>query len=219
MIFTRFRIFTVISIFILSFMQIGGCDIKFGTSEDNGQGISNMETVSGRVINVIPNMDLEGIIVQITNKDDVNSQDVTDSSGFFTVNGDFDNSPAVIKFLDSTDTSIGSLNVNIFPGVDMDLGDLEIDNGTVTLDQEAMVIFFGDIIENNCTGNQGSIDLEIKSINVTVEINSSTDIERKSNNENITCDDFFIGQEVRVDGDLTIPTGTIVDASDIQVQN
>lgn len=219
MIFARFRIFTVISVFILSFMQIGGCDIEFGNSDDNGQGISNMENVSGRVINVIPDTGVEGITVEITNKDDVKSEDVTDSSGNFTVHGDFDNSPAVIKFLDSTNTSIGSLNVNIFPGVDMDLGDLEIDNGTVTLDQEAMVIFFGDIIENNCTGNSGSIDVEIKSIMVTVQINSSTDIERESNNQNITCEDFFIGQEVRVDGDLTNPTGSIVDASDIQVQN
>ena len=200
-------------------MQVGGCDIKFGTSEDNGQGISNMETVSGRVINVIPDMDLEGIIVQITNSDDVTSEDITDSSGNFTVQGDFDNSPAVVKFLDSTDTSIGDLNVNIFPGVDMDLGNLQIDDGTVTLNQDAMVIFFGDITENNCTGNNGSIDLKIKSISVTVQINSSTDIERKSNNENATCEDFFIGQEVRVDGDLTSPTGSIVIASDIQIQN
>jgi len=219
MIFTRFRILSAISVFILSFMQIGGCDIKFGTSEDNGQGISNTEIVSGRVVNVIPDTGLEGIIVQITNKDNVISEGVTDSSGNFTVEGDFDNSPAVIKFLDSTDTSIGNLNVNIFPGVDMDLGNLQIDDGTVTLDQEAMVIFFGDIIENNCTGNNGSIDMEIKSVDVTVEINSSTDIERKSNNQNITCDDFIIGQELRVDGDLTFPTGTIVDGSNIEVQN
>lgn len=219
MIFNRLKIITIISIFILSVIHIGGCDIEFGTNEDDGQGVSDMESVSGRVINVIPDIGIEGITVEITNDEDVDSQDTTDASGNFTVQGDFNESPAVVKFLDSMDVNLGSLNVNIFPGVDMDLGDIEIDNGTITLDDDVMVVFFGDITAIDCVGNDGSIDVEIDNVDVTVQIDSSTDIERESNNEDITCDELLIGQEVRVDGDLTIPTGTIIDASDIEVQN
>lgn len=219
MIFKRLRINILISVYILSLIHIGGCDIDFSTNEDDGQGVADMESVSGRVINVIPDIGIEGIVVEITNDEDVDSQDTTDASGNFTVQGDFNESPAVVKFLDPMDVNLGSLNVNIFPGVDMDLGDIEIDNGVITLDNDVMVVFFGDIIAIDCVGNDGSIDVEIDNIDVTIQIDGSTDIERESDNEDITCDELLIGQEVRVDGDLTVPTGTIIDASDIQVQN
>lgn len=220
MVFTRFRIISIMTVIVISFIQTGGCDIDFGTSNNNnGQGVADMESVSGRIVNVIPDIGVDGITVSITNSDDVTSEDVSDTSGNFTVVGDFDKSPAVVKFLDSQGANLGSLNVNIFPGVDMDLGDIEIDEGLITLDNDPMLIFFGDINSIDCVGNDGSIDVEIKNVQVTVQINSSTDIERKNSNKKITCDDLILGQEVRVDGDLLSPTGTIIDASDIQVQN
>ena len=220
MIFYKGIIISIITLFTVSFFSIGGCDIDFGTGGNGGQGVSDTESVSGQVIDIIPDIGIEGITVEIVNDENVKSEGVTDMSGNFTVNGDFDNNPGVVKFLDSDNVSLGNFSVNIFPGADVDLGDLRIDNGIVTLDNnEVMVIFFGDIVEINCTGNDGSIDVEVNNIDVTVNINSSTDIERENDNQNITCDDLLIGKEVRVDGDLPNPTGNIVDASDIEVQN
>jgi hypothetical protein len=220
MIFYKKIVLSIIIILAVSFFSIGGCDIDFSTDDNGGQGVSDTESVSGQIIDIIPSIDLEGITVEITNDENVDSQDITDTSGNFTVQGDFDNNPAVVKFLDSDDVSLGNLSVNIFPGAEVDLGDMRIDNGTVTLDFDVMLIFFGDIKDNNCDmNNEGSIDVEVKNIDVTVNIDSSTDIERESDNQNITCDDLLIGKEVRVDGDLLVPTGNVVDASDIELQN
>ncbi len=82
-----------------------------------------------------------------------------------------------------------------------------------------MVIFFGDITAINCVDNDGSIDVEVDNVDVTVEIDGSTDLERESDNDNITCADLILGQEVRVDGDMPNPTGNIVEASEVQVQD
>lgn len=221
MIFYKRIVVSIVTLLTVSFFSIGsGCDIDFSTNDNGGQGVSDTESVSGQVIDIIPDIGIEGITVEIVNDENVKSEGVTDMSGDFTVNGDFDNNPGVVKFLDSANVSLGSFSVNVFPGAEVDLGDLFIESdGTVTLENDAMVIFSGDIVEINCTGNDGSIDVEVNNIDVTVNIDSSTDIERESDNQNITCDDLLIGKEVRVDGDLPNPTGNIVDASDIEVQN
>ncbi len=214
------RIFvSLITILTVSFFSVGGCDIDFSTDDSSGGSISEMESMSGQIIDIIPSISLEGITAEITNTEDVTSGDSTDSSGNFFFEGDFNATPEVVTFLDSEGVSLGNFSVNIFPGADVDLGDVRIDNGTVNLDFDVMVIFFGDITAINCVDNDGSIDVEVDNVDVTVEIDGSTDLERESDNDNITCDDLILGQEVRVDGDMPNPTGNIVEASEVQVQD
>ncbi|NIX14392.1 MAG: hypothetical protein GWN11_00530 [Candidatus Dadabacteria bacterium] len=219
MIFYKKFFISLITILTVSFFSIGGCDIDFSTDDSGGGGISDMESMSGQIIDIIPSVSLEGLTVEITNTEDVTSQGTTDSSGNFFFEGDFNAIPEVVTFLDTDDVSLGNFSVNIFPGADVDLGDIRIDNGTVTLDFDVMVIFFGDITAINCVDNDGSIDVEVDNVDVTVEIDGSTDLERESDNDNITCADLILGQEVRVDGDMPNPTGNIVEASEVQVQD
>lgn len=219
MIFCRKFILSLFVVFTISFFSVGGCDIDFSTDTSNGGNISEMESLSGQVIDIIPSIDLGGITAEINNTEDVKSSDSTDASGNFTIVGDFNATPEVVTFLDSSDVSLGSFSINIFPGAEVDLGDIRIDNGDVNLDFDPMVVFFGDITSINCSGNEGSIELDVDDLDVTVEIDISTDIERESDNDSIDCEDLIIGQEVMVDGDMPNPTGVIVEASDIEVQN
>ena len=146
MIFYKNIILSITVLLTVSFFSMGGCDIDFSTDDSNSQGISEMESMSGQIIDIIPAVNIEGITVEITNTEDVTSQDTTDSSGNFFFDGDFNASPEVVSFLDSEGVSLGNFSVNIFPGAEVDLGDIRIDNGTITLDFDVMVIFFGDII-------------------------------------------------------------------------
>ncbi|MCI0482748.1 MAG: hypothetical protein L0213_14305, partial [Candidatus Dadabacteria bacterium] len=61
----------IISLLFLSFFLIGGCDVEFGGGGDNnggggGGGGDEVETVQGTIVSIIPDQDLEGIIVEIT---------------------------------------------------------------------------------------------------------------------------------------------------------
>lgn len=213
-------------LFLLLFVIVGGCDVDFGTSdrEDDdggGGGGTTSESVEGTIVDVIPTRenDVSNITLEITDED---TTDVffgtTDNSGFFRVEGSFSGTPQ-LNFVDddNNQNSLGRIIINVFPRARVRLGDIRLDNGNVVFEEDIRVTFDADIIENNCMGNSGSIEVEAtnnNTVEILVQITNSTDLVRDG--DDITCDDFMIGQEVEISGFLLV--GNSVEADRIEVQ-
>lgn len=212
-------------IVILTFLLIGGCDVDFGTSDDNNgdSGVDIGEIVEGNVVDTIPrrSADQENIEVIVTDDEtDRQFSDTTGVNGFFSIMGSFSGSPD-IQFMDNEDsgTSLGIVIINVFPGAEVDLGDIRLENGNVVFLEDTEVRFVADLIQNNCFGNSGNLIVEIDlsgtddDPEILVQINSSTDIEVDGHDSD--CDDLLIGQELEINGILLI--GDNVDADEIEV--
>lgn len=217
---------TLLILFV--FIFIGGCEVDFGggTNDDSSNGDSGVEIgeiVEGTIVDTIPSraVGVDNIEVTLTDEDtgDMTSE-TTGSSGFFSISGNFSGSPD-IEFFDNEDAgnSLGIVILNVFPGSEVDLGDISLENGVVSFFEDTEISFEADIVENNCNGNSGTIEVEIdlpdtdNEFEVLVQISTSTDIEIDGLDSD--CDDFIIGQELEIDGVLLI--GNSVDATDIEV--
>jgi len=207
----------LIFLFLISFLTMGGCDVDFGGGGDNGGGggggSSSPEMVQGTIVDIIPDEDTEGITVVITNENNIEFSDITNSAGFFSISsgtGTFSGLPRIEFF--SGSTSLGFIDLNVFPTATVDLGNLTLENGIVILPVIIDVTFEGDVITNTCAGNSGIIEVEAsregESTDVVVQISASTDILRDG--DEILCEDVLIGQDVEVRGVLL--TGNTVDA-------
>ncbi len=209
----------VVFLLLLSFFMIGGCDVEFGSGESGGGGnnTSDTEIVQGTIVDIIPDEDIEGITVQLT-EDTSNRMfsDTTSASGFFTISGEYAGSPEM-EFINSNLVSLGRVFINVFPGAKLELGNISLENGIIIFEDDTDVTFEGDMIVNNCTDNTGTIDVEAKNDQITtdiiVQISSSTDIVRDG--DDIDCENILVGQTVEVRGLLLI--GNSVDASRIEV--
>ncbi len=216
----RFLPKVIISLLFLWFFIIGGCDIEFGSGGDNGGGGgggSETETVQGTIVNIIPDQDIEGILVEITIDGFLEGSDTTGSSGVFDIDGPFAGSPK-IEFFDQESILLGSVFLTVFPTAKVELGDIRLENGVVIFeDGNAEVTFDCKVLVNNCTANTGSIEVEAKNdqeeINVIVQISDSTDLVKDG--DDITCEDIFISNNVEVQGESL--SGNSVDASRIEV--
>jgi hypothetical protein len=198
--------------------MVGSCDVEFGNSDDNNGGggnggSSDPEIVQGTIVDIIPDADIEGILVIITNEDNTEFSDNTSNSGFFSISsgqGTFSGTPQ-LEFLDDT-TSLGLITITVFPTAELDLGNIILESGTVIFTDTTEVTFKGDVITNNCTGNSGTLEVEATregdSTDVIVQISASTDILR--NGDELLCEDVLIGQSVEVRGELLV--GNTVDA-------
>ena len=126
--------------------------------------------------------------------------------------------PPAILDSDNMDELLAQSFLDIFPGSELNLGNVTIENGIVGFNpDDPGIIFEGDLIENNCIDETGSILVEIENgsddIEVIVQISASTDITR--DDDDITCSDFFIGQTLDING--TLITSNTVDAETIEV--
>ena len=216
-----------ILIVFVSLITISGCDVDFGgTGSDGGDDdaeVSSTEEIAGTISDVSPNRDsgVENIDVTITNDNNVAFSTSTDSSGNFSIDANLDGSPE-IEFTDPEDgdESLGKAILNVFPGVIMDLGDINLDDDGITFEDDTEVNFVGDLTEIDCTDDSGTIDVEIdgddEDVEVLVQINSSTDIEL-DNGDDADCNDFFIGQDLEIDGELLV--GDSVDADEITIDD
>ena len=203
-------------IIFISFFLIGGCDIEFGNSDNNG-GSSDLEKIEGTIINILPSRSVEGITVEVRDPDRlITFSDVTGPSGFFEVEGNFEGTPEV-QFKDETDDSLGLIFVNVFDDARIELGNIRLENGVVILDDPTIITFKGDVIQNDCVDNIGTIIVETLDgdTDVILQISSSTDVLDKDG-DSISCQDIFIGQEVETRGILLI--GNSLDAFRIQLQ-
>lgn len=208
---------------LLSIFIVGGCDVDFGSGGDNGGGGgggggSEIETVQGTIVDIIPDEDIEGITVDITLNDFLQGSGTTNSGGFFDIDGPFAGTPK-IEFYNDSDTLLGSVFIDVFATARIELGDIRLENGTVIFeDGNAVVTFDSTVTVNNCTDNSGSIEVKVENdqeeANVIVQITESTDLVQDG--DDITCQGLFIGDDVEVQGELL--SGNNVDASRIEIQ-
>jgi len=211
----------IISLLFLWFFLIGGCDVEFGGGGgDNGGGGGGggdeVETVQGTIVSIIPDQDLQGITVEITVDDGAPETDITDDSGFFSIDGPIAGSPQ-IEFFDGDSNPLGTIIISVYPTAQVELGNISLETGNVNLLNETEVTFNGDISSNNCTGNSGFIEIDSENdqeqVTVIVQISESTDI--IVNGNDATCEDLLLGRNVEIQGD--IPSINTVNASRIEV--
>jgi len=201
--------FSLIAFFIcvlaISLLTSGGCDISFSSNNNNGNGGGGNQnsTLQGTITSITPDRSLEGITVSVEDKDSgVFFSDVTDSSGSFQIEGKFSGFPSRLEFLDESSTLIALTTITVFPNAEVDLGEITITNGNVNISGDIIVIFKADITENNCSGGVGTLEVETGGESVIVEVSSSTDIIKDS--DNLTCEDLLVGGNVEVRGELLV---------------
>ena len=211
----------IVSILFLWFFVVGGCDVEFGSGGNNGGGGgggggNEIETVQGTVVSIIPDQDLEGINVELTMNDATPETAVTDAGGFFSIEGPVAGNPQ-LKFSDQDSNPLGTIGISVYPTAEVELGNISLENGTVNLLNVTEVTFNGDIISNNCTGNTGFMEVNAENdqeqVTVIVQISESTDL--IINGEDATCEDFLLGRNVQVQGE--IPTVNTVDADSVEI--
>lgn len=196
----------IICVLFISLFSLGGCDIEFSSDNDNGNGGGGGNTeaiLKGNITTIIPDRNLDGIIVEVEDEDSGNLfRDTTDNNGFFQIEGGFSGTPARLEFFDEGQTQIALTSVTVFPGAEVDLGDLTINSGSVTFEDDIIVTFEGDVTENNCSQGVGTIEVTADDTPVIVDISSSTDIIR--DNDDLVCEDLLEGNNVEVRGELLI---------------
>ncbi len=211
----------IISLLFLSFYLIGGCDVEFGSGSNSGGGGgggggNNIETIQGTIVSIVPDQNVEGITVSISIDNSAPVTDVTNASGFFSIDGPFTGNPQ-ISFTDTNSISLGTILITVFPTAQVDLGDITLDSGTVDTPDQPQVTFDGDVTLNNCTGNSGSLEVEAQNDQgktaVIVQISASTDLIDQG--DTITCEDILLGRSVQVQGN--IPSGNTVNASRVEI--
>ena len=218
-----------LSVFLLLFLIIGGCDVDFGGTNDDddgggGNGGNTDEILRGTIIEVIPNREnnLSGITVSVMEDNAVQSfSDTTASSGTFFVEGNFASNNTTLEFLDddNADELLGETSINVFPEAEVNLGNITLENGTVDIDEDDITVSFdADLIDINCTENSGSLTVESEGsdpIDIIIQVSNSTVITR--DNDDIDCGDLLIGQTLDINGNL-LGFGNNVDADTIEVE-
>ncbi len=215
---TNLLIFSI-CILTISLLSSGGCGINFG---NGGGGTTLGGTTSGSIQGTTTSINnssnsISGITVQATDVANVFTT-TTGSDGSFLIQANFTGSSLQIEFLDGSQTSptnLGIINVNIFPGAGLNLGNITITNGVVTLGDGIIATFDGSITQNNCSGNSGTITVTSDNINVIVQITSTTSIVN-NNSQQLTCADLVSGATVNVMGTLLM--GNTVSATRVQLQ-
>ncbi|MEZ4546587.1 MAG: hypothetical protein R3B51_02185 [Thermodesulfobacteriota bacterium] len=212
----------VIAILAIALFAIGGCDVEFGGGGDNGGGGgggggSEIETIQGSVVDVIPDEPLEGIIVDVSVDGIDLESGVTDDGGFFSIDGPIAGT-ALLEFTSESGMLLGSYGVEIFPTAIVELGDITLENGVVKLDNtNPEVTFDAEVTQNNCTGNSGSLQVEARNDQGTrvavVQISNSTDI--IIDGDEVDCEDIIVGRNVEIQGDLI--SSSTVDASRVEI--
>jgi hypothetical protein len=199
-------LFYTICVLFISLSSLGGCDIEFSSDNDNGSGGGGGNTeaiLKGNITTIIPDRNLDGITVKVEDEDSGNLfSDITENNGFFQIEGGFSGTPARLEFFDEGQNQIALTSVTVFPEAEVDLGDLTINSGSITFEDDIIVTFEGDVTENNCSQGAGTIEVTADDTPVIVDISSSTDIIR--DNDDLVCEDLSEGNNVEVRGELLI---------------
>ncbi len=214
----RFRsvFLPILLLIVISLTSYGGCDIEFGGGGDSNGDNSDIETVNGTVTSIVPSsIPIEGTFVLVNNNPAFS--DVLDSSGFFSIQGLFSGSSVRLDFSEQEGSEpFATAFLNIYRGATVDLGNIEIENRDVIL---GLVVtnFDATVLENNCTGNSGTVEVQTldndPDVFVNVSITSTTNIE--DGNGNAAPCELVIG-EVFIRGILGV--GNNVDADEIELQ-
>ena len=204
---------------LVSLCATAGCDldIDFGGSDGSG-GVSSEETVRGSVREVIPSVEdgVSGLFVRFTSDDgDQTYSALTNSSGNFSVSGNLDPGGKLeILENENSDSSLGSISLNVFPGSEVNIGDVRLDSGATKLTEDIRIIFKGTVADTNCSGAAGTLEVEIegREREVLVQVSSSTDFDIRDN-DSLECDSIMEDDQVEIRGALL--QGDTVRATDI----
>jgi hypothetical protein len=208
----------IVCIVIISLLTSGGCGIGFGNGNSNGGGggISGPDSVKGTITSITPISPISGITVEaMDSSTTVFPPATTDSSGFFQIQGNFTGSSLRLDFSDQSGNPVAVTSVTIFPGIQIDLGNITITNGNVSLSAGINVTFNATISENNCPANSGTIVATAGFTDVVVQILTSTTIVNRFNGT-LSCTDLVVGGIVNVSGTLLM--GNTVQATRIVLQ-
>ena len=203
----------------VSLCAAAGCDldIDFGGSDDKS-GVSSEETVRGSVREVIPSVEdgVSGLFARFTSDDgDQTYSDLTNSGGDFSVSGDLDPGGKLeILENENSDSPLGSIRLNVFPGAEVNIGDVRLRSGATELIEDIRVIFKGTVAATNCSGAAGTLEVEIegREREVLVQVSSSTDFDIRDN-DSLECDSIMEDDRIEVRGALL--QGDTVRATDI----
>ncbi len=203
---------------VLSLSASAGCvDIDFGGSGGSGN-VESGETVRGSVREVIPSVEdgVSGLFVRFTSDDgDQTYSASTNSSGDFSVSGNLDPGGKLeILENEDSDSALGSIRLNIFPGAEVNIGDVRLRSGAAELTEDIRIIFKGTVADTNCSGASGTLEVEIegREREVLVQVSSSTDFDIRDN-DNHECDSVMEDDQVEIRGVLL--QGDTVRATDI----
>lgn len=190
----------------VSLFSIGGCDVDFGSnsSSSSSSGGSAVESIlSGTITDITPTRNLDGIIVQITDRDSgLIFSSTTDTMGIVTITGDFRGNSLLLEFLDENQNQLAVTTITVFPGADIDVGDITITNGIVDFTSPTSITYVGDVTSNDCQNSRGTLTVSKESTDVIVNISTTTLVQR--NNDNIQCESLLVGDEVEVRGTLNV---------------
>ena len=205
----------IICIITISLLSSGGCNLDFGGGGGgDGDGGNLVSSVQG----TITSQPASGITVRLVNTENQtifnSNPDPTDSSGNFLILGDFNGCLTLrLEFRDSSPKVIAFTNVTVFPKGSVDLGNVSLENGNVILEDENNigVDFEANVnisdAPNTCSGiagnSEGTIVVTKGNTDITVQIDPSTDIVDKNNN-NIGCNNLLADQTVEVTGTLQV---------------
>ncbi|MER3445705.1 MAG: hypothetical protein C4291_02205 [Candidatus Dadabacteria bacterium] len=204
----------IVCILTISLLTSGGCGINFGNDNNNGgDGNTGSDSVQGTITSITNVGSTSGITVQATDSSNTFSA-TTNSNGFFKIEGNFSGSSLRLDFLNQSNNLLATTSVTIFPGIEIDLGNITISNGNVNLSGSINITFDGDISENNCSGNAGTIVVAAGNTDVIVQVLTSTTIV-DSNNNTLSCGNLSSGK-VTVTGTLLM--GNTVKANRIELQ-
>ena len=204
---------------LVSLCAAAGCDldIDFGGSGGSG-GVSSEETVRGSVREVIPSVEdgVSGLFVRFTSDDgDQTYSALTNSSGNFSVSGDLDPGGKLeILENENSDSPLGSISLNVFPGSEVNIGDVRLRSGAAELTEDIRIIFKGTVAATNCSGTAGTLEVEVegREREVLVQVSSSTDFDIRDN-DSLECDSIMEDDQVEIRGALL--QGDTVRATDI----
>ena len=215
----------VFCVLLIAFLTSGGCDIKFSSDDDdnnggggNGGNGNGFTLIFGTLTGIDANTDVEGTIVQVEDEDSgVFFEGTVDVNGDFEIEDSFSGSPARLEFRDETDALIAQTNITVFPGAEIDLGEVTIAGATIDFEDGIFVVLVGNVDEINCIDDdEGSIVVTEDGEDdeeILVQIDSTTDI-IVDEFDDITCNDLFQGDDVEVRGNLE---GTQIVAELIEV--
>jgi hypothetical protein len=205
------------NILFITVISLSGCDIQFGSGGGGGGGGGdNFETVTGTVTMITPNtIPIEGTLAVINNNLDLS--DTLSSSGFFMIEGLFSGNP-ILDFREQQDsTPFAQTTLTVYRGATVELGTINIENGRVNLMDPTVTNFNGTVLQNNCTENSGTLQVQTRNtkpeVFVTVNITPTTNI-TGCRNEPCFCED--IGSKVKVRGILE--SNNVVTAGTLTIQ-
>lgn len=212
------RKYIAVSIVLITFVSLLSCDIQFGSGGNNDGG-NSFETLTGTVTMITPNsIPVEGTVVVINDNPDLSA--TLTSSGFFMIEGLFSGDP-LIDFREQADSSpFAETTVTVYRGATVELSTINIENGRVNLPDPTVTNFNGTVLQNNCTENSGTLQVQTRNTNpkvfVTVNISPTTDLTgcRNESNQICLCED--IGTKVKVRGILK--SANVVDAGTLTIQ-